>query len=187
MSKQLLSHLLYQNFFQGRLFHQPLHPLRRRLQQEPFYRLESFAELQLAANWGLRIDANTASIDDWLRLPGLSIHQARALSQLTQQGIVLSCIEDVAAAIALPVAQIRPWEAILQFCYYDRLALEPQPLNANTATAAELASLPHIDICLAKAIVHDRQKGPYRNLADLQDRLRLTAAMTTDLLHYLNF
>ena len=36
-------------------------PLKRRLQQEPYYRFVSFEEMQLAASWGLRIDANTAS------------------------------------------------------------------------------------------------------------------------------
>ncbi len=163
-------------------------PLRRRLQQEPFYRFESFADLRLAASWGLRIDANTASVDDWLRLPGLSIHQARTLFALTQQGMVFSCLEDVAAAIALPVAQIRPWEAILQFCYYDHeQALAPETVNANTATAAELANVPNLDVFLGRAIVHYRQQGPYRDLADLQDRLRLTTAVTAKLLHYLRF
>ena len=163
-------------------------PLKRRLQQEPYYRFVSFEEMQLAASWGLRIDANTASVDEWLRLPGLSIHQARTLRSLTEKGLSLSCIEDVAAAIALPVEQIRPWEVILQFCYYDReMALTPTTVNANTATADELATVPNLDIFLGRAIVHYRQQGPYRDLADLQDRLRLTTAVTAELLHYLSF
>ena len=164
------------------------HSLKSRLAQEPFYRFESFEEMQLAASWGIVIDANTASVDEWLRLPGISIHQARTLYSLTQKGLTLSCIEDVAAAIALPPEQIRPWEAILQFCYYDReAALEPTAINANTATADELATVPALDIFLARAIVHYRQQGPYRDLADLQDRLRLTTAVTAELLHYLKF
>ncbi|MEL6158838.1 MAG: ComEA family DNA-binding protein [Cyanobacteria bacterium J06627_32] len=164
------------------------HPLRRRLQQETYYRFQSSEEVALAASWGVRIDANTASIDDWLRLPGLSIHQARTLTNLTKRGLSLSCLEDVAAAIQLPIQQIQPWQYILQFCYYDReAALEPVATNANTATAHELAAIPNIDIFLGRAIVHYRQDGPYRDLADLQDRLRLTTAVTTDLLHYLRF
>ncbi|MEL7069276.1 MAG: helix-hairpin-helix domain-containing protein [Cyanobacteria bacterium J06581_3] len=135
-----------------------------------------------------KIDANTASVDDWLQLPGLSIHQARSLYALTQKGILLSCIEDVAAAIALPSAQLRPWEERLQFCYYDREeALEPVAIDANTATADELAAVPGLDIFLGRAIVHYRQQGPYKDLADLQDRLRLTTAVTAELLHYLRF
>jgi len=164
------------------------HPLRRRLQQEPYYRFASFEEMRLAASWGIKIDANTASVDEWLRLPGLSIHQARSLQALTGKGLFFSCIEDVAAAIALSPEQIRPWEAMLQFCYYDReAALEPTTVNANMATADELATVPTLDIFLGRAIVHYRQQGPYRDLADLQDRLRLTTAVTAELLHYLSF
>ncbi len=163
-------------------------PLRRRLQQEPFYRFTSFEEMQLAASWGVRIDANTASVDEWLRLPGLSIHQARSLQALTQKGLSFSCIEDVGAVIALPVEQIRPWEVMLQFCYYDReMELAPTTVNVNMATAEELVTVPNLDIFLGRAIIHYRQQGPYRDLADLQDRLRLTTAATAELLHYLSF
>ncbi|MEO0807994.1 MAG: ComEA family DNA-binding protein [Cyanobacteria bacterium J06643_4] len=164
------------------------HPLRRKLQQEPFYRFQSFEELQLAASWGVRVDANTASIDDWLRLPGLSIHQARTLATLTERGVAFTCIEDVAAALTIPTQQIQPWQAMLQFCYYDReAALEPTRINANTASAEALATVPGLDLFLGRAIVHYRKAGPYRDLADLQDRLRLTTAVTAELMHYLKF
>ena len=174
--------------FFNKHFSKAQHPLKKRLQSEPFYRFTSFEELQLAASWGIRIDANKASVDDWLRLPGLSIHQARSLHQLTQQGMSFTCLEDIAAAIALPLPQIRPWETILQFCYYDpEQSLEPTKINANNATAEELATVPKLDIFLARAIIHYRKNGPYRDLADLQDRLRLTTAITTEFLHYLSF
>ncbi|MEL6351744.1 MAG: ComEA family DNA-binding protein [Cyanobacteria bacterium J06627_28] len=164
------------------------HPLRRKLQQEPFYRFQSFEELQLAASWGVRVDANTASIDDWLRLPGLSIHQARTLAALTERGVAFTCIEDVAAALTVPTQQIQPWQAMLQFCYYDReAALEPTRINANTASAEALATVPGLDLFLGRAIVHYRKAGPYRDLADLQDRLRLTTAVIAELMHYLKF
>ncbi|MEL7510723.1 MAG: ComEA family DNA-binding protein [Cyanobacteria bacterium J06554_3] len=164
------------------------HPLRRKLQQEPFYRFQSFEELQLAASWGVRVDANTASIDDWLRLPGLSIHQARTLATLTERGVAFTCIEDVAAALTVPTQQIQPWQAMLQFCYYDReAALEPTRINANTASAEALATVPGLDLFLGRAIVHYRKAGPYRDLADLQDRLRLTTAVIAELMHYLKF
>lgn len=171
-----------------KLLRKAQHPLRQKLQQEPFYRFQSFEEMQLAASWGIRIEANTASVDNWLRLPGLSIHQARTLTTLTERGVAFTCIEDVAAALTVPMQQIQPWQAMLQFCYYDReAALEPTRTNANTATAEELATVPSIDIFLGRAIVHYRKAGPYRDLADLQDRLRLTTAVTAELLHYLIF
>jgi len=164
------------------------HPLRRRLQQEPYYRFQSFEEMQLAASWGIRIDANTASVDDWLRLPGISIHQARTLTQLTERGIALTCIEDVSAALNLSLGQVQPWQDMLQFCYYEREeCLEPAAIDANTATAEELSTIPSIDAFLGRAIVHYRKDGNYKSLVDLQDRLRLTTAKATELLHYLKF
>jgi DNA uptake protein ComE-like DNA-binding protein len=161
--------------------------LHHRLQQEPYYRFRSFEELAQAAQWGLRIEANTATIDDWLRLPGISIHQARSLVQLTQNGLAFNCLEDVAAALGLPVSQIAPWSAILQFCYYSPEQLEPVAIAVNTATAEELATIPAVDIFLGRAIVHYRQAGPYQDLTDLQNRLRLRVAITAELLHYLKF
>lgn len=144
--------------------------------------------MRLAASWGVRIDANTASVDDWLRLPGLSIHQARSLTHLTTRKISFTCIEDVAAALNLPVQQIQSWQVILQFCYYDlETALEPEKVNVNTATATELTAVPAIDTFLGRAIVHYRQAGPYKDLADLQDRLRLAPHSVVELLHYLRF
>ncbi|MEO0771240.1 MAG: helix-hairpin-helix domain-containing protein, partial [Cyanobacteria bacterium J06649_4] len=134
------------------------------------------------------IDANTASVDEWLKLPGLSIHQAQALVALTQRGVQFNCIEDVAAALTLSAQQVEPWQAMLTFCYYEPdSTLEPTAINANTATAEELATVPNIDLFLGRAIVHYRKDGPYRSLADLQDRLRLTMAVTAELLHYLRF
>jgi DNA uptake protein ComE-like DNA-binding protein len=161
--------------------------LRRRLQQAPYYRFRSFEELALAAQWGLRIEANSASVDDWLRLPGISIHQARSLAQLTQSGLSFNCLEDVAAALGLPISQIDPWRSVLQFYYYSAEQLEPAAIAVNTATAEQLATIPAVDIFLGRAIVHYRQMGPYKDLADLQDRLRLRVAITAELLHYLKF
>ncbi len=165
-----------------------LQPLRRRLQQEPYYRFQNFAELQLAASWGIRIDANTATTDDWLRLPGISIHQANLLTKLTTQGLCFSCIEDVAAALSLTPQQIQAWEAVLQFCYYEpQQRLEPMVVDINTATHDQLLTIPSVDTFLARAIVHYRKAGPYQDLAELQQRLRLTTQVTASLLHYVRF
>ena len=164
-----------------------LHPLRHRLKQDPYYRLQSSEELALAAAWGLRIDANTASIDDWLRLPGLSIHQARTLVQLTKSGLSFSCIEDVAAALDVPFQRIQNWTVILQFCYYAPERIEPAAVRINTATVDQLTKVPAIDALLSQNIIRYRQSGPYKDLADLQHRLSLSPEIVAELLHYLSF
>lgn len=169
------------------LVHTKMHPLRRRLQQEPYCRFQSFEELALASKWGVRIEANKASVDEWLRLPGISIHQARSLVKLTQSGLVFNCIEDVAAALRMPLQQIEGWTAVLQFCYYSSNILEPKAINVNTASALQLATVPAIDLVLARSIIFERKVAFYQDLADLQQRLHLSADLTAELLHYLSF
>jgi len=155
-------------------------PLARRLQQ-PAYRLRDYQEVAQAARLGFRLDVNQATIDDWLRLPGLSIHQARALDQLRQGGVPLLCVEDVAAALGLPPARLMPLAPVLEFRYYaPTLPLPP----VNQATLAQLQGvLPPI---LAAAIVGDRySRGPFRSWADLQQRLALAPETLHSLMHQL--
>jgi DNA uptake protein ComE-like DNA-binding protein len=162
--------------------------VKSRLLNDPFYRFQTLAELQMAAELGIQIDANRASVDDWLRLPGLSIHQARALVELTQAGVLLHSLEDVAAAIQMPLTRVQPWQAVLKFCYYDADSVySRQPVDVNQASADLLARIPGIDWPLARAIVAQREAGPYRNLSHLQRRLSLSAEQTGKLLHYLKF
>lgn len=163
--------------------------LRSRLLNDPYYRLQSIEEVQLAVSLGIRIDANQATVDDWLRLPGISIHQARSLAELTQAGVQFCCLEDVAAVLSVPVQRLRPFAPILSFCYYDVTSLVTiEPINPNTASVEVLLKVPVIDLFLARAIVQNRLAlGPYRNLADLQRRLALPSNVTSDLIHYLRF
>jgi DNA uptake protein ComE-like DNA-binding protein len=90
-------------FSPGRLSAVSKAPLRVKLLNDPYYRLQSLEEVRVAAELGIYIDVNQAGVDDWLRLPGLSIHQARSLTALTQSGVQLHCLEDLAAALNLPV------------------------------------------------------------------------------------
>lgn len=160
----------------------------QKLRYDPYYRMQSVSEVRLASELGIRIDANTACVDDWLRLPGLSIHQARSIAALTQAGVQFHCLEDLAAALDLPIQRLQPWAPVLQFCYYDEASLERvQTVDANTASVEMLIRIPAVDLFLARAIVQNRQQGVYKNLSDLQQRLVLPASLTTDLLHYLRF
>ncbi|MBW4658948.1 MAG: ComEA family DNA-binding protein [Drouetiella hepatica Uher 2000/2452] len=163
--------------------------VRSQILNDPYYRLQSLAEVRLAAELGVLIDVNRACVDDWLRLPGLSIHQARSLAALSQSGVQFHAIEDIAAALSLPVARLLPLSPVLQFCYYDSESpVEAQPISPNLASAELLIQIPAIDLFLARAIVQNRQAyGAYRSLADLQRRLALPGQLTADLMHYLRF
>lgn len=162
-------------------------PLRARLLADPYYRFQSLAEVALAAELGVRIDVNQASVDDWLRLPGLSIHQARQLVQLTQNGVQFYAVEDVAAALSLPVQRLQPLAAVMQFCYYDpdSVALAPA-ISLNAASVEQLLTIPGIVPSVAQSIIRDRiTNGPFQSLADLQHRLNFSGDVTQALLPYL--
>jgi len=166
-----------------------LQPLRSRLLQDPYYRFQSLEEVTLAAELGIGIDANCAEVDDWLRLPGFSIHQARTLVALRKAGVQFHCLEDLAAALSLPPQRLQPFAPILQFCYYDpHSPVTIPPTNLNTASVEMLVRLPEVDLFLARAIAQNRnQRGAYRNLADLQQRLQLPPSLVEKLMHYICF
>ncbi len=131
--------------------------LKSRLRNDPYYRFESLDEIRLAVSLGIKIDVQQASIDDWLRLPGLSIHQARLLTQLSNAGVQFYCVEDIAAALGLSIQRLKPLESILQFCYYPPESLYLiQRVNPNTASIEALGHIPGIKPVLARTIVQNR-------------------------------
>jgi DNA uptake protein ComE-like DNA-binding protein len=163
--------------------------LKKRIANDPYYRFQSLAEVAIAIKLGVKIDVNQASVDDWLRLPGFSIHQARSLVDLVKMGVQLVCIEDVAAAINLPVQRLQPLEPILHFEYYHRLSpLSPQKINLNSSSLAEITQIPILELDLARQILENRQEyGKYQNLVDLKSRLQLNSDLISQLMYYVEF
>ncbi len=165
----------------------PSAKLQQQLLNDPYYRMQSAAEIAVAARLGIHIDVNQASVDDWLRLPGLSIHQARLLVQLVQSGVNFYCIEDIAAALGMPLQRLKPLEPVLRFHYYEE-AINATLVDPNTVTVEKLAQIPAIDLSFAEAVVQNRSSaGPYRNLADFQKRLSVSGKLIAELMHYLRF
>ena len=161
--------------------------IRAKLLRNPYYRMQSFEEVQVAAELGWQIDVNQATVDDWLRLPGISIHQARSLVELVNMGVPLLCLEDLAAALSIPIQRLKPLESLLNFVYYDPESLNnPLKVNPNQASLQQLSQIPLLEKSIATAIVTNRQQyGDYRNLADLQRRLNLSSQLTAQLMYYL--
>jgi DNA uptake protein ComE-like DNA-binding protein len=158
---------------------------RQKMANDPYYRFDSLAELPIAAELGIRIDVNSATIDDWLRLPGLSIHQARALVGLQQAGLELYSIEDLAAALGMPVQRIQAWSLVLSFQYRE---LQSVLCNPSVASLPELMQIPGMDMELIELVVIDRQNnGLYRDLGDFQRRLSINGEILGKLMHYLKF
>ena len=159
------------------------------LWQDPRYRFQSLLELNQAVRQGFRLDVATATIDDWLRLPIFSIHQARLLVQLQRAGVSFHCPEDIAVALGWTPAQIAPISTALQFTYYEADSpLNCPRLNPNRAEANRLLSLPGMDAVLVQRLISDREeRGHFQNLADFQARLDLPGEHISDLMYYLTF
>lgn len=161
------------------------HPTSRRLRQSPFARLASPDEVPIAVALGIRINVNQATVDDWLRLPGLSIHQARTLTTLRQHGIAFYCIEDISAALGIPCEQLKSFQPLLQFYYYEPESLTPIPIGLNQATPEQLLALPGMSATLVNRIVRERARSRYTTWNDFHSRLQLTPEQTACWLHYL--
>jgi DNA uptake protein ComE-like DNA-binding protein len=163
--------------------------LKSKVAADPYYRFQSSGEIQAAAALGLAIDVNRAGVDDWLRIPGISIHQARSLSNLIESGVQFYCIEDLAAALGIPSTRLVLVEPILRFQYYDWGSVaRTDRMDLNAANVEALKTLPNIGPVLARAIVrHRTSHGRYESLIDLQERLNLPNETTAALMHYLKF
>ncbi len=169
-----------------------LNPQKQRIRQQilndPFYRFQSLEEIAIAAELGIKIEVTQASVDDLLRLPGISIHQARNLVELIHLGVEILSIEDMASALNIPLQRLNPLKPILAFSYYDpESLLTPEKVNPNTVTAGQLQTI-ILDDNLAQAILENRQQyGDYKNLIDLQQRLNLNGKTISHLMHYFQF
>jgi DNA uptake protein ComE-like DNA-binding protein len=160
-----------------------------KIQSNPYYRFESETEIKIASELGIKIDANRASVDDWLRLPGISIIQARSLVEITNSGIHFLCLEDLASALGISVLKIQCWESILYFAYYASDSFfAPAKINPNHASLEQLKSIPNLNDEIAKKIMLDRaSNGKYKHIADLQKRLDLDTDLAYHFMAYFQF
>lgn len=161
--------------------------LRSRIAEDPYYRFKSAFEIAVAADLGVAIDVNQASVDDWLRLPGISIHQARQLVTLSQAGVAFHSISDLAVALNMPIQRLQWLAPVLSFQYYEPTLALPS-VKLDRATVAELVQIPHISPELATEIVNQREHGGnFQNIVDFQQRLGLSGEAIGQLMHYLQF
>lgn len=152
-------------------------------------RFQSIQEVEQAARQGVSIDVNRATVDDWLRLPGISIHQANNLVHLARSGVQFCCVEDIATALDVPIETLQPLTPILGFFYYEAgTEGSPVRVNPNHASQQDLLTVPGIDQRFAQDIIHGRiLEGPYYNLVDFQRRLKVPGETIGNLMHYLTF
>ena len=162
-----------------------------KLRQDPQRRLHDPSEARRAAALGWRLDVNRASAADWLRLPGITAAQVDLLLRLQSGGVQLSGLEDLERLLELPRSQVMAWEPLLLFRWYGDGAphsSSPRAVDLNHASAAALErELPLLDAMRRARLLRERQRAPFTDLADLQQRLQWSPALVEELIGKVRF
>ncbi|MFM7653391.1 MAG: hypothetical protein ACKO5M_10810 [Vulcanococcus sp.] len=165
--------------------------LELKLRQNPGLRLQTQDEVRHAAALGWRLDVNRATAADWRRLPGISAAQVDLLLRLQHGGVQLSGPEDLQRLLELPGDLVAAWQPLLLFRWYgEGTPHPPRPLAVDLNRAAPLElqrRLPELDEVRRQRLLRERQRGPFHDLADLQERLQLPPALVEELIGKVRF
>lgn len=151
-----------------------------KLRHNPGLRLGTAAEVRHAAALGWRLDVNRATAADWLRLPGCRPDQVDLLLRLQGNGVQISCLEDLQQLLPEAHDLLSLWQPLLDFRWYGQPAPTAPPSAAvavNRADGAGLAALPGMTPERCQRLLLERRRAPFRDLADLQERLQLPPAL----------
>jgi DNA uptake protein ComE-like DNA-binding protein len=151
--------------------------------------LQNGDEVRRAAALGWRLDVNRATASDWLRLPGCSRDQADLLLRLQAGGVQLSGAEDLQRLLRLDAETLQSWLPLLDFRWYGTAPDldQPAPLCINSASSAALQQLAGLDAEALQRLLQERIRRPFSDLADLQERLGLPAAVIETWIGRLSF
>ena len=145
-----------------------------KLRQNPALRLANAEEVRHAAALGWRLDVNRATRSDWLRLPGMDAQHVDLLLRLQAGGVQLSGPEDLQRLLELPAAMVAAWLPLLEFRWYGERPAAPSEarLDLNQARLPDLKTL-GLSPERSQRLLRERARAPFRDLADLQQRLQL--------------
>lgn len=145
-----------------------------KLQHNPALKLEDPEVVARAAALGWRLDVNRATAADWLRLPGIAADQVDLLMRLQASGIQISGADDLQLVLELSETVVRNWLPLLEFRWYGEPAAtfqSPSRVDLNQDSSQELAEL-GLDPPRLSRLLRERSRSPFRDLADLQQRLQ---------------
>jgi len=150
-----------------------------KLTQNPGLRLQDGEEVRHAAALGWSLDVNRATAADWARLPGCTAAQVDLLVRLQAGGVQLSGPDDLREVLQLEEATLRCWQPLLAFRWYGAgsPAAAPVAVAVNQAAAPQLARLPGLSAERLSRLLRERARAPFRDLADLGERLVLPPAV----------
>lgn len=124
------------------------------------------------------VDVNRATAGDWRQLPGCTAEQADLLVRLQAGGVQISGPDELQQLLHLDARTLEAWLPRLRFNWYGEPApLPPAPLAINRAGAAELTTRLDLSPGRLQRLQLERARAPFRDLADLQQRLQLPATV----------
>ncbi len=144
-----------------------------KLHQNPWLALPDEATVQRAARLGVRLDVNRAPAAQWGRLPGIHWQWIDQLLRLQRQGVHIRDLAELEQRLGAPPALLRLWRPVLAFQSHGDPPRLPPLVDVNGANGRQLSSLPGLDGNRVALLLRERQRGRFRSLADLQNRLRL--------------
>ncbi|NQV10083.1 MAG: general secretion pathway protein GspK [Cyanobacteria bacterium] len=159
-----------------------------KLAHDPALRLRNAHEVGQLAALGWNLDVNRATAADWLRLPGITPYQVDLLLRLQAGGVQLSGIDDLQRVLGLQPAEVLCWEPLLAFRWYGDIPRNGLlALDLNRASSAQLQAQLGLDPERGQRLVRERGRGPFQDLADLQQRLQLPADLVEGLIGKVSF
>lgn len=167
---------------------EPEYQNRLTLLHNPEQRLTSEQQMLTARELGMSIDINRCSVDDLLRLPGVTLLEARRIVEIRRSGGPYFSADELQERTDVSWEKIRRLQSMLQFRYYEQKSALPQLLDINSATSNQIAQLEDIEPSLASRIVQERDLGgDFASMTDLRDRLNLPARLIARLMNRIHF
>ncbi|MFN9631734.1 MAG: hypothetical protein ACK59A_16120 [Cyanobacteriota bacterium] len=137
----------------------------------------ALGELKRARGSGL-VDVNRATASDWRQLPGCTVEQADLLVRLQAGGVQLSGPDDLQRLLHLDAPTLAAWLPRLVFHWYGEPATPAlAPVAINRASRAELEQRLALGAQRLSRLQEERARSPFRDLADLQERMQLPASV----------
>ncbi len=135
------------------------------------------------------VDVNRATASDWRQLPGCSEVMVDLLLKLQRGGVQLSGCNDLFQLLELPKSLAEKWSPHLVFHWYGNSPV----IDHSPLVDINCSSLSTLKITLKwpkeklNRLNHERQKRPFKNLADLQERLTLPPSTIENLIGNVRF
>ncbi len=149
-----------------------------KLRQKTLYSEKSFC-----------IDINRATASELKQLPGCDEKMIELLLRLQRGGVQLSHQDELFQLLQLPQSLSKEWSSHLVFRWYgDSPPLESNPLlDLNNAAALTLEKTLGWPKERLLRLLRERQKRPFENLADLQERMTLHPSIIEKMIGIVSF